>query len=42
MKIFIHAPAMEVIKARIVGGLTKLHDGIFEGILTVDGYLQKI
>ena len=41
VKIFIHPPAMEVIKARTVEGRTEW-DGIFEGILTVDGYLEKI
>ena len=32
---------MEVIKAGTMEGVTKC-DGIFEGILTVDGYLEKI
>ena len=32
---------MEVIKARTGESVTKC-DGIFEGILTVDGYLEKI
>lgn len=41
VEIFIHPPAMEVIKAGTMEGVTKC-DGIFEGILTVDGYLEKI
>jgi len=41
VKLFIHQSAMEVIKARTVEGRTKW-DGIFEGILTVDGYREKI